>query len=84
MAELINQMQEIMCTSCTECEVNWCDGEDREECKWMQKIAEVGASIEAEIRVKAIDDFADRMISMMPGHKQDISKIAEQLKGGAE
>ena len=30
---------------------------------------------------KAIDEFADRMISMMPGHKQDILKIAEQMKG---
>lgn len=29
---------------------------------------------------KAIDDFADKMIIMMPGHKQDILQIAEQLK----
>lgn len=32
------------------------------------------------IRSKAIDEFADRMIAMMPGHKQDILKIAEQMK----
>ena len=31
---------------------------------------------------KAIDDFADKMIIMMPGHKQDILQIAEQLKAG--
>lgn len=29
---------------------------------------------------KAIDDFADKMIIMMPGHKQDILQIAEILK----
>ena len=34
-----------------------------------------------EIRNKAIDDFADRMIIMMPGHRQDILQVAEQLKG---
>lgn len=33
-----------------------------------------------EIREKAVDEFADRMISMMPGHKQDILRVAEQLK----
>ena len=37
-----------------------------------------------EIRAKAIDEFADRMISMMSGHKGDILQIAEQLKEGAE
>ena len=31
---------------------------------------------------KAIDDFEDKMIIMMPGHKQDILQIAEQLKAG--
>ena len=36
--------------------------------------------VQAE-RNKAIDEFADRMISMMPGHRQDILKIAEQMKG---
>lgn len=29
---------------------------------------------------KAIDEFASRMISMMPGHRQDIMKIAETMK----
>lgn len=29
---------------------------------------------------KAIDAFANRMISMMPGHRQDIMKVAEALK----
>lgn len=42
------------------------------------------AEHDREIRAKAIDGFAYRMISMMPGHKQDILKIAEQLKGDAE
>lgn len=37
-----------------------------------------------EIRNKAIDEFADKMILMMAGHRQDIMQIAEQLKGGAE
>ena len=32
----------------------------------------------------AVDDFADKMIIMMPGHKQDILQIAEQLKAGGE
>ena len=47
----------------------------------------IGQTIEEfkeEIRAKAIDEFADRMISMMPGHKQDILLIAEQLKGVQE
>lgn len=28
----------------------------------------------------SIDQFADRMINMLPGHKQDILHIAEQMK----
>lgn len=35
-----------------------------------------------EIRNKAIDEFADKIIIMMPGHKQDVLSIAEKLKGG--
>ena len=41
-------------------------------------------STEKEIRAKAIDEFAERMIIMMPGHRHDIEQIAEELKGGAE
>ena len=38
---------------------------------------------EKVIRNKAIEEFADRMISMMPGHRDDILNVAKQLKGGA-
>ena len=62
MAELIDKMQGIMCKSCTSCEVNWCDGEDKAECQWMQEIAEVGTTTEAEIRAKAIDEFAEKFV----------------------
>ena len=31
---------------------------------------------------KAIDDFAEKMVIMMPGHRQDIERIAQQLKAG--
>ena len=61
MAELIDKMQNIMCESCTSCEANWCDGEDKAECQWMQKIAEVGTATEAEIRAMAIDEFAEKL-----------------------
>ena len=33
---------------------------------------------------KAIDEFADKTIVMMPGHRQDIEQIAEQMKGDAK
>ena len=33
-------------------------------------------------RNKAIDEFVEKMIIMMPGHRQDIEQIAEQMKGG--
>ena len=39
---------------------------------------------EAEIRAKTINDFAERMIIMMPGHRQDIEQIAKQMKGGGD
>ena len=39
---------------------------------------------DAEVRAEAIDEFADKMIIMMPGHKQDILQIAEQLKAGGK
>lgn len=39
--------------------------------------------IQAE-RNKAIDEFADKMIIMMPGHKQDVLSIAEKLKAGED
>lgn len=29
----------------------------------------------------AIDEFAEKIIVMMPGHRQDIEQVAEQLKG---
>lgn len=32
------------------------------------------------VRADVIREFADGMINMMPGHKQDIEQIAEQLK----
>lgn len=39
---------------------------------------------DAEVRAKAIDEFADKMIIMMSGHKADILMIAEQLKEGGK
>ena len=36
---------------------------------------------EEEIRTKSIDKFADKMIVMLPGHKDDILAIAKQMKG---
>jgi len=68
MADLITEMQDIMCRSCTECEANWCDGEDKQECCWMKKIAEVGQTIEKEIQNKAIDEFAERMKDICKTH----------------
>lgn len=62
MAELIDKMQNIMCESCTSCAANWCYGEDKAECQWMQKIAEVGTTTEAEIRAKAYEKFAEAVI----------------------
>ena len=38
----------------------------------------------ANIRTMAIDEFADKIIIMMPGHKQDVLSIAEKLKAGAK
>ena len=32
----------------------------------------------------AVNEFADKMIIMMPGHKDDILLITEKLKGGKE
>lgn len=31
---------------------------------------------------KAIDDFSEKLVIMMPGHRQDIERIAQQLKAG--
>ena len=31
---------------------------------------------------KAIDDFTEKMVIIMPGHRQDIERIAQQLKAG--
>lgn len=33
---------------------------------------------------KTIDEFAGKMIIMMPGHKDDILLVAEQMKAGGE
>ena len=52
-------------------------------CSFMT-IGKTVEQFEQEIRNKAIYDFADKMIIMMPGHKQDILQIAEQLKVGRE
>lgn len=35
-----------------------------------------------EIKAKAIDEFAGKMIIMMPGHKDDILLVAKQMKKG--
>ena len=37
-----------------------------------------------EVRAKAIDEFAYRMIIMMPSHKADILLNAEMLKVGGK
>ena len=84
MAELIDKMQGIMCKSCTSCEANWCDGEDKSECQWMQEIAEVGITTESEIRAKAIDELVERIKIHVKvvgtTYLEDIDEIAEQLK----
>ena len=41
------------------------------------------AEVVAKEKFKVIDEFADKMIIMMQGHRQDIEQIAEQMKGGA-
>ena len=40
--------------------------------------------VREKARAEAIDEFADKMIIMMSGHKQDILQIAEQLKEGGK
>ena len=84
MADLINQMQKIMCTSCTECEANWCDGEDKEKCRWMQKIAEAGAQVEAEIRAKAIDEFAENLKRKILEEIYDVSDRQKNYEVGSD
>lgn len=32
------------------------------------------------VKTQVIDDFASRMISMMPGHKDDILRVANNMK----
>lgn len=88
MADLITEMQDIMCRSCTECEANWCNGKDKQECRWMEKIAEVGQTIEKEIRNKAIDDFVELMKEVQEslfGQKyvdvRMIDEIADEMRG---
>ena len=52
---------------------------------WLQEHdRKVRAKARAEARAEAIDEFADKMIIMMPGHKGDILLIAEQLKEGGK
>ena len=90
MAELIDKMQNIMCESCTSCEANWCDGEDKSECRWMQEIAEVGITTESEIRAMAISDFLKALEELTQknwiDHLEygitwaDLEEVAEQLK----
>ena len=33
---------------------------------------------------KAIDEFAEKIIIMMPGHRQDIEQIADKMKGAVQ
>ena len=47
----------------------------------MAEITELVKDFKKEVRAKAIDEFAEKMIIMMPGHKEDILLIAKQLKG---
>ena len=52
---------------------------------WLQEHdRKVMEQARAEARAEAIDEFADKMIIMMSGHKQDILQIADQLKGGGK
>ncbi len=52
---------------------------------WLQEHdRKVREQARAEARAEAIDEFADKMIIMMSGHKADILLIAEQLKEGGK
>ena len=48
----------------------------------MTEMEKLVTEFKQEVREKAIDEFAEKMIVMMPGHRQDILQVAEQLKGG--
>ena len=57
--------------------------EDVEWNRAIYKSAEIVHEVAEEYN-KAIDDFTEKMVIMMPGHMQDIERIAEQLKAGEE
>lgn len=54
----------------------------REEVNKIKNVLDNREEHDRELYNKAINEFADKMIIMMPGHKQDILQIAEQLKAG--
>lgn len=71
---------------CIECDLKWHSSNLSAKHKAVLKYA-----IEAiknnnveNVRNQAIDEFTNKMIIMMPGHRQDIENIAKQMKKDSE